>query len=181
MYFVRAKVTLNLKIMTSNEFNLMVQPFQPALKSFAFQFTKDDESADDLVQETMLKMIMYEHKFEPGTNLKAWLFMIMRNTFINNYRRNKKKIAIIKQDEVISFADLHHSAVNNLGENKFVMKDINRALSRLSESLRKPFVRYVEGYKYHEIAEELAIPIGTVKTRIHHARTQLKNNLKVYQ
>lgn len=167
--------------MTSTEFNLMVKPLQPMLKNFALHFTKDDENANDLVQETLLKMIRFQDRFEPGTNLKAWLFMIMRNTFLNDYKKIQKKQNIVKQTDEVSSIDLYHSAVSNHGLSKFVMQDINFALAQLSEELRKPFVSYVEGYKYHEIAEELQIPIGTVKTRIHQARILLKKALKVYK
>src|SRR5690606_13069951 len=115
-----------------------------------------------------------------GTNLQAWLYTILKNTFINYYRRKVKTNAIIMKSETISSSDLYKSSLRNTAEGKFVMEDIERALSNLSEEYYHPFSMYYEGYKYHEIAEYSQIPIGTVKTRIHVARQHLKKKLKPY-
>ena len=141
---------------------------------------KDAEDANDLVQDTMLKAITYYNKFKEGTNLKGWLFTIMKNTFINNYRRLVKTNTLITQSEDISSANLSYSATKNQAESKFVLGDIDKALAQLPEEYYVPFIRYFEGYKYHEIADMLQIPIGTVKTRIHVARGILKKYLKTY-
>jgi RNA polymerase sigma factor (sigma-70 family) len=104
----------------------------------------------------------------------------MKNTFINNYRRFVKISSFVIKTDEISSHQLSYSATNNQGENKFVMDDIKAALSKLQQEYYVPFTMYFEGYKYHEIAQHLTIPIGTVKTRIHVARKMLKQNLKVY-
>jgi RNA polymerase sigma-70 factor (ECF subfamily) len=166
--------------MTQHQFNHQLHNYEGSLHSFAFNFTKDIDDANDLVQDTMLKAVTYYSKFNDGTNLKGWLFTIMRNTFINNYRRNVKTNSIITQSDEISSVNLYYSASTNLAESKFVMADINKALATLQPEYYAPFIKYFEGFKYHEIAEELDIPIGTVKTRIHVARGILKKYLKTY-
>lgn len=150
------------------------------LERFAFKFTRDLDDANDLVQDTIIKAIRYRDKYQPGTNLRGWLFTIMRNTFINDYRRGTVRASLIDTTEDLNSQQLHKSAIKNEGENKFMMEDINKALDRLQPEYAIPFLRYFEGYKYHEIAEELQIPIGTVKTRIFLARKNLKHDLKMY-
>lgn len=150
------------------------------LEAFAMKFTNDIEDANDLVQDTLIKAIRYHTLYKQGTNLKGWLYTIMKNTFINHYRRNSRKTALIDTTEDFTSYQLGTSAASNQGEQKFVMEDIHRALTNLQPEYSTPFLRYFEGYKYHEIAEELNIPIGTVKTRIHMARQVLKGQLKMY-
>ncbi|WP_316812347.1 RNA polymerase sigma factor [Pedobacter heparinus] len=150
------------------------------LESFAMKFTNDLEDANDLVQDTLIKAIRYHQMYKPGTNLRGWLYTIMKNTFINEYRRGARRNAVIQTTEEFTGAQLSMGATSNRGENTFVMKDIQTALGRLQPEYSVPFLRYFEGYKYHEIADELNIPIGTVKTRIHMARQVLKRHLKMY-
>ncbi|KHJ36900.1 ECF RNA polymerase sigma factor SigR [Pedobacter glucosidilyticus] len=166
--------------MTKIEFNTLVMRQASSLKMYALHFTHDADDANDLVQDTMLKAITYYNKFKEGTNLKGWLYTIMKNTFINNYRRFVKINTFVTKTDEISSSQLSYSATVNGGEPKFVMDDIKKALSKLQEEYYVPFTMYFEGYKYHEIADHLAIPIGTVKTRIHVARKLLKKSLKAY-
>lgn len=163
------------------EFSNKVVQEANALNNYARFFTRDHENASDLVQDTLLKAFSYYNKFREGTNLQAWLYTILKNTFINYYRRKVKTNAIMTKSETISSSDLYKSSVCNAAEGKFVMKDIEHALSKLSHEYYKPFAMYYEGYKYHEIADHFQIPIGTVKTRIHMARQQLKKSLKPYE
>lgn len=162
-------------------FTQQLNSFSGSLHAFALTFTRDDEDARDLVQDTMVKAIRYSGLYEEGTNMKGWLFTILRNTFINNYRKNSRSGEIFTVCEEISSAQLKKSASVNEGENKCVMDDIQYALKKLQPEYYIPFIRYFEGFKYHEIAEELNIPLGTVKTRIHVARGILKKSLKMYQ
>ncbi|WP_442591732.1 sigma-70 family RNA polymerase sigma factor [Pedobacter sp. AW31-3R] len=150
------------------------------LEKFAFKFTRDLEDANDLVQDTVIKAIRYHHLYKTGTNLRGWLFTIMRNTFINDYRKGVRKSALIDTSEELNSYQLHTSAMKNEGENKFILDDINKAMEKLQPEYSIPFLRYFEGYKYQEIADELQIPIGTVKTRIFMARQSLKSQLKMY-
>lgn len=166
---------------TPSTFNNQLQEHSSILRNFAFKFTRDTSVADDLFQDTMVKALRYFDQFKEGTNIKAWLFTIMRNTFINDYRRDVRKNALITQEDEISSANLMQSSTRNLAEGKFAMTDIQRSLSKLPKCYYDPFMQYFEGYKYHEIAEDLNIPIGTVKTRIHMARLILKKQLKIYK
>ncbi len=172
---------LNRKKMTKFEFNTLVVRYTDSLKVYALHFTHDDEDANDLVQDTVLKAVTYYGKFKEGTNLKGWLYTIMKNTFINNYRRFVKTNTFVSKSDEISSANLVYSASANAGENKFVMEDINQAMASLSDEYYTPFSMYFEGYKYHEISEHLQIPIGTVKTRIHVARRIMKKALNTYR
>lgn len=166
--------------MDTKAFNLNIFSHKDSLFSFAFSFTKDTDDANDLFQETMLKAINYSSQFKEGTNLKAWLYTIMRNTFINNYRKNSKTDRIMTVTDDLTSDKLFLSASMNTSEGKFVMDDIYKALEKLQPEYYIPFIKYFEGYKYHEIADELKIPIGTVKTRIHVARQILKKQLRIY-
>jgi len=166
--------------MTTIEFNTMVTRQADSLKLYALRFTHDAEDANDLVQDTILKALCYCNKFKEGTNLKGWLYTIMKNTFINKYRRFVKIGTIVIQSEDIQYSNLMYSASNNQGESKFVLDDIRIALESLSDEYYVPFTMYFDGHKYHEIAEHLTIPIGTVKTRIHVARKLLKKSLHDY-
>jgi RNA polymerase sigma factor (sigma-70 family) len=168
-------------IMSTNDFNYQLYSYKDSLQSFAISFTRDAEDANDLVQDTMLKAINYANHFKEGTNFKAWLYTIMKNTFINNYRRATKTNSIMTVADEISSDNLSFSASVNASDGKFIMEDIYKALSKLPEEYYTPFIKYFEGFKYHEIAAELGIPIGTVKTRIHVARQLLKKSLKMYQ
>ncbi|MFC3199275.1 RNA polymerase sigma factor [Parapedobacter deserti] len=167
--------------MTRFEFNTLVVQYAESLRGYALHFTHDDEDANDLVQDTMLKAVTYHSKFKEGTNLKGWLYTIMKNTFINHYRRLIKTSSFISQSDEIPSAHLAHSAATNAGESKFVMEDIKQAMAELSDDYYVPFSMYYEGYKYQEISEHLNIPIGTVKTRIHVARRTMKKALDVYK
>lgn len=166
--------------MTQLQFTYRLNSYSNSLRAFAMNFTKNTDDANDLVQETLLKAVTYYNKFKEGTNLKGWLFTIMRNTFINDYRRMVKSNNLITQTDEISSAQLQYSASRNAVEGKFVMSDIQKALASLPDDYRIPFMSYFEGYRYHEIADRLNIPIGTVKTRIHLARLILKKQLKMY-
>ncbi|KIO78108.1 RNA polymerase sigma factor [Pedobacter lusitanus] len=166
--------------MSSNDFNLRLYSFKDSLQSFAISFTRDLDDANDLVQDTMLKAINYSSHFKEGTNFKAWLFTIMKNTFINNYRRATRTNLIMSVTDEITSDKLHYSASVNDGNGKFIMEDVHKALSKLQPEYYTPFLKYFEGFKYHEIADQLKIPIGTVKTRIHIARQLLKKSLKMY-
>ena len=162
-------------------FDSMITPYRAKLKAYAMGFTNDEENANDLMQDTLLKAITYYNKFKEGTNLKGWLYTIMKNTFINNYRRFVKISSFVTKTDDISSSQLSYSATLNGGEQKFVMDDIKSALSNLQEEYYVPFTMYFEGFKYHEIAEQLDIPIGTVKTRIHVARKSMKKTLSSYK
>ncbi|MDW8345359.1 MAG: RNA polymerase sigma factor [Bacteroidia bacterium] len=151
-----------------------------SLKPFALKLTKDPEDAKDLLQETMLKAYNNRDKFAEGTNLKAWLYTIMKNTFITNYQRVVKRNTFIDTTENLHYINSLENSVENTAYNEFTNSDIQAAINKLDEAYRVPFMMHYRGFKYHEIAEKLRIPIGTVKNRIHIARKDLKVMLKQY-
>ncbi|MFK7953178.1 MAG: RNA polymerase sigma factor [Ekhidna sp.] len=166
--------------MTALEFGYQIDNLTPALKPYALKLTRDGEEANDLLQETVYKAYSNRTKFQVGTNLKAWMYTIMRNTFITNYQRMVRRKTFIDTTENNHFINSSSTAINNEAVSSFVMKDINSAVDDLKDMYKIPFTMYFKGFKYHEIAEKLSIPIGTVKNRIHIARKELKDVLSVY-
>lgn len=166
--------------MTAVEFNYHISQTSKALRPFAMRLTKDVEDANDLLQDTMVKALLHRDKFTDGTNLKAWLYTIMKNTFITNYQRLVRKRTFIDTTENLHYINSSGSVTHNLANSAFALNDINKAIDSLDENHRMPFVMYFRGFKYHEIAEKLNIPIGTVKNRIHLARKDLKTMLSAY-
>lgn len=166
--------------MTTTEFGLKLNKLTPSLKPYAIKLTKDKDEADDLLQETVFKAYSNRDKFQEGTNLKAWLYTIMRNTFITNYQRMIRRKTFIDTTENNHFINTSSSKLENKAIGDFVMNDASNAVNSLKEMYKIPFTMYFKGFKYHEIAEKLQIPIGTVKNRIHIARKELKTALHVY-
>ncbi len=166
--------------MTTLEFGNSVEKLHSSLKPFALRLTKDREDADDLLQETMLKAYTNRNKFTNGTNLKAWLYTIMKNTFITNYQKLNRRNTFIDTTENLYYINSTESITENLALSSFILQDIMKAMNRLNNVYSTPFMMYFKGYKYYEIADILQIPIGTVKNRIHIARKQLKEILKTY-
>lgn len=166
--------------MTTREFEDSVLGFSSALKPFALNLTKNMEEANDLLQDTMFRAMSNKEKFRDGTNLKAWLFTIMKNIFINNYRRKAKRSTFIDTTDNMYYINSSSQTIENGATAKFVMDDMKQAIRELGEEFRKPFIMHYQGYKYHEIAEELRLPLGTVKSRIFFARKELKKKLAQY-
>ena len=166
--------------MTKLEFNMLVQRESNPLRNYAYQLTRNIEDANDLVQETMLKAFTYSSKFAEGTNLKGWLYTIMKNSFINNYRRLVKRNTFIDTTDNTYYLDAPTHVTENAGHPRFMMRDMEAAIDTLPHDLKKTFTMNYKGFKYHEIAEILSIPIGTVKTRIFVARRILRKKLKSY-
>ena len=163
--------------MSSIEFNQAVINNSAYLKPFAFTLTRDNETAKDLLQETMLRALANREKYNAGTNIKAWLYTIMRNIFINDYRRKTKKNTILDNSINDFLLDSNQLAVVNAAESNLKMKEIQQAVYHLPDIFRNPFMLYFEGYKYNEIATLLKEPLGTIKSRIHFARKLLKEQL----
>lgn len=166
--------------MTAIEFSNLINNETSTLKNYALILTKNIEDANDLVQETMLKAFTYRSKFASGTNLKGWLYIIMKNSFINNYRRIIKRNTVIDTSENSYLLENSFQTDQNKGEISFLRKDIDYAINMLPDELKLTFSLNIDGYKYHEIAEMLDIPIGTVKTRIFVAKRKLRKMLYVY-
>lgn len=160
------------------EFETVITKLAYSLKPFAMSLTRDVEDAHDLIHETVLRALTSNPISLEGTNVKGWLYTIMRNIFINNYRRNKRRSALVDTTEDMYAIDnnVADRDMNN-GESNIEMENIRKAMSELGEEFRKPFMMYYEGFKYKEIALDMSLPIGTVKSRIHFARKALKKKL----
>jgi len=167
--------------MTTVEFGSTIHKASKSLKPFAMRLTKDLDEANDLLQDTMLKAFIHRDKFSEGTNLKAWLYTIMKNTFITNYQKLMKRNTFVDNTENLHYINSSDSITYNLALSSFANRDITLAMDSLEENFRTPFMMYFRGFKYHEIADKLQIPIGTVKNRIHIARQELKEKLNVYR
>ena len=168
------------KPMTAHEFNNSLIQMKSNLQRFAMSLTSDRDSALDLVQDTYLKAITYKEKFVDYTNLKAWVFTIMKNTFINNYRRNVKENTIIDGTQDLYYLNMPHDKGFVSPESNYAHDEIEKAIDSLNDEFRIPFRMHVEGYKYHEIADKLGLKIGTVKSRIFFTRQKLMLILKDY-
>jgi RNA polymerase sigma-70 factor (ECF subfamily) len=166
--------------MSSVEFNELLLNNTEFLKPFAVTLTRDSEVAKDLLQETMYRALANKEKYNVGTNIKAWLYTIMRNIFINNYRRKSKQSTIFDSSPNEFLLNYNQVTTNNAAEGALKMKDMQFAIHRLPEIFRNPFILYFEGYKYHEIADLLTEPLGTIKSRIHFARKLLKVQINRY-
>ena len=167
--------------MSTVEFNTKLLEMQSYLEYFARKLTNNNyEDAQDLVQETMLKALTFRDKFVHQTNFKAWLFTIMKNIFINNYRRNVKARTIIDTTDNLYY--LNNSQESPIApDSEFSEKEIRKSIDKLEDDHRIPFEMHTKGFKYKEIAEELDISIGTVKSRIFFGRRKLLNSLQDYQ
>jgi RNA polymerase sigma-70 factor (ECF subfamily) len=166
--------------MTTYEFNNNLIGMKSNLHKFAMSLTSDREKAHDLVQDTYLKAITYKDKFVDYTNLKAWVFTIMKNTFINNYRRNIKENTMIDGTQDLYYINLSDDKGYISPDSSYSESEIEKAIDSLEDEFRIPFRMHIEGYKYKEIADELNLKIGTVKSRIFFTRQKLMNILKDY-
>lgn len=181
-YICLNKIVHNQKqhTMTTAEFSSELLSLEPSLERFALSLTSDRERAKDLVQETYLKALTYREQFEAFTNMKAWTFTIMKNTFINNYRRSKRE-----RNTLDTAGDLNHVSFvqenrGNSPESHYSTREITRAIEELEDDYRIPFEMHNAGYKYKEIADHLGLKIGTVKSRIFFTRKKLMDALKDY-
>ena len=167
--------------MSSNEsFKNRLIGLQGNLLSFAYQLTSNREQAEDLLQDTTLKALDNEEKYVDNVNFQGWLFTIMRNIFINNYRQTVRKSTVIDQTEDLYHLNISQDSGLDTPEGSFAVKEISSALNSFSDEYRIPFNMFVAGYKYNEIAEKMNLPLGTVKSRIFFARKRLREQLKDY-
>jgi RNA polymerase sigma factor (sigma-70 family) len=158
--------------MSTMEFNEMLISSRPVMKSFALSFTKNSDDADDLLQDTMFKALKYREHFSDGTNFRGWLYTIMRNIFLNKCKREQSSRKIFSRPTQDLSADWRSISGDNISQ-EINEKDIWKQINLLKEEIRKPFVMAFEGYLYDEIADQMSIPTGTVKSRIFNARRQL--------
>lgn len=162
-------------MMSTTEFNDKFDSMSAILNSFAYNLTKNVEDAKDLYQETAFRAMTNREKFRPGTNFKAWLFTIMKNIFINNYRKKVKSNTIMDSTDNLFYINSGDTIISNDGESDIMMKELNTMIEVLDDSIKIPFLMHYRGYKYQEIADYLDLPLGTVKSRIFFARKELKH------
>jgi RNA polymerase sigma-70 factor (ECF subfamily) len=160
--------------MSAAEFDTMLLNNTEFLKPFAITLTRDNEQAKDLFQETVFRALSNRDKYNAGTNIKAWLYTIMRNIFINNYRRKSKQNTIFDSTPNDYLLNHNQGAVANEAIAGINIKEVKAAIYSLPNVFKNPFLLYFDGYKYHEIADMLGEPLGTIKSRIHFARKLLK-------
>lgn len=163
--------------MAAIEFDQVIINNAEYLKPFAITLTRDNETAKDLLQETMFRALANREKYNTGTNIKAWLYTIMRNIFINDYRRKAKQNTVLDNSLNEFLINSNQLSVTNAAESNLKMKEIQQAVYQLPDIFRNPFMLYFDGYKYNEIASMLKEPLGTIKSRIHFARKLLKEQL----
>ena len=154
---------------------------QGNLFNFACQLTADREAAADLVQDTTLKVLSNEEKYVDNVNFKGWVFTIMRNIFINNYRRQVRSATVIDSTEDLYRLNLSLESGFSTPEGSYAVKEISMAINEFSSEYKEPFSMYIAGYKYSEIADKMGLPLGTVKSRIFFARKRLQDVLKDYR
>ena len=166
---------------TNETFKQRVLGLQSNLLSFAYQLTTDKDQARDLLQDTTLKALDNEEKYVDNVNFKGWIFTIMRNIFINNYRQTVRKATVIDQTEDLYHLNISQDSGLASPEGSYAVKEITKALEGFSDDYRIPFNMYVAGYKYNEIAEKMGLPLGTVKSRIFFARKRLRDQLQDFR
>lgn len=154
---------------------------QDELLRFAYKLTTDRNEANDLLQETSLKALDNEDKYKPDTNFKGWIYTIMRNIFINNYRKVVRDQTFVDHSDSYYHLNLSQEGNSFNSEQAFDLKEMHRIVNHLPREYRLPFAMYVSGFKYREIADKLNVPLGTVKSRIFFTRQRLQEDLKDFR
>ena len=167
--------------MTKEEFSNKLLSYHNHLSFFAYNLTNNREKAKDLLQDTYLKALSNRDKYAVDSNLKAWVYTIMKHIFINNYRRSINEKIRLENSEDTILINLQRKSEFALPESKLVLKEIRHSISRLRSEQRIPFEMLTEGFKYVEIADEMNVSIGTVKSRIFLTRKKLMESLKDYK
>ena len=154
---------------------------QDNMLNFAMTLTTNREEAKDLTQEATLKALSNLDKYYDNVNFKGWVFTIMHNIFVNNYRRMMRSQTVIDQTENLYYLSMPQDSGFDTPDGSYSYQEINKVIGSFSEEYKKPFMMHVSGYKYEEIADEMNLPLGTVKSRIFFARKRLQELLKDYR
>lgn len=166
--------------MINRQFQEKLLALQTNMLNFAYMLTSNKDDAYDLLQDTTLKALDNEEKYTENTNFKGWVFTIMRNIFINNYRRATKSSVKIDTTDDIYTLSLPQDSGYQTPEDSYAVNEVNEAISRFSDDYKVPFSLHLAGYCYAEIAEYMHLPVGTIKSRIYYARQRLRKELKDY-
>ena len=167
--------------MASAKFQYNLMSLQSNMLNFAYMLTSNRDDAYDLLQETTLKALDNEDKYTEGTNLKGWVFTIMRNLFINNYRRVSRAATIVDTTDNQYLINLPAESAHETPEGTLTANEITAEINSFADEYRIPFSMHVAGYKYEEIAKEMNLPLGTVKSRIFAARKRLQERFADYR
>ena len=164
--------------MNALTFQKKLLSMQENMMNFALMLTANREDAFDLTQDTTLKVLSNQEKFVDNVNFKGWVLTVMRNIFINNYHKVVREQTLINRDADLYNLDVLNDSGFDLPEGTCQIHDITEAINNLNADLKAPFSMFLSGYKYHEIAERLNLPLGTIKSRIFFARQELQKTLK---
>ncbi len=167
--------------MASAKFQSNLMSLQANMLNFAYMLTSNRDDAYDLLQDTTLKALDNEDKYAEGTNLKGWLFTIMRNIFINNYRRVSRAATVVDTTDNQYLINISAESAQESPDGTYTANEITAAINSFSDEYRIPFSMHVAGYKYEEIAKEMNLPLGTVKSRIFAARKRLQERFADYR
>lgn len=167
--------------MRTTAFQQNLMNLQDNLLNFAYKLTSNRDDAYDLLQDTTLKALDNEEKYAENTNFKGWVFTIMRNLFINNYRRTTRAATVVDTTDNLFHLNLSQDSGLESPEDSYGAQEITAAIENFSDDYRIPFSMHVAGYKYNEIAEEMNLPLGTVKSRIFFARKKLQERFANYR
>lgn len=167
--------------MGTAKFQSNLMSLQANMLNFAYMLTSNHDDAYDLLQDTTLKALDNEDKFTEGTNFKGWVFTIMRNIFINNYRRGARQATVVDTTENLYLLNIAQDSGMETPEGSYSVSEISDSISDLPKEFRIPFSMHVAGYKYNEIAEHMQLPLGTVKSRIFFARKKLQQRFSDYR
>ena len=170
---------IDIKDKQSFENNLLA--LQANMMNFALTLTTSREDAKDLTQETTLKALDNKEKYYENVNFKGWVFTIMHNIFVNNYRRMVRSQTIVDQTDNLYHLNMPQDSGFDSPEGAYTVAEITKTLNNFTNEYKEPFRMHIQGYKYEEIAEKLDLPIGTVKSRIFFARKRLQESLKDYK
>ncbi len=167
--------------MGNAKFQSNLMNLQANLLNFAYMLTSNRDDAYDLLQDTTLKALDNEDKYAENTNFKGWVFTIMRNIFINNYRRAGRAATVVDTTENLYHLNLCQESGIETPEGAYGVNEISGAIDDIADEYRIPFVMHIQGYKYNEIAEHMNLPLGTVKSRIFFARKKLQSRFADYR
>ena len=162
-------------------FQTRLMDLQANMYNFALMLTSNRDDANDLLQDTTLKALDNQEKYAENTNFKGWVFTIMRNIFINNYRRATRNATVVDQTEDLYHLNLSQDSGIDSPEESYTTAEIHEAIDSFDDKFRVPFSMYIAGYKYNEIAEKMGLPLGTVKSRIFTTRQELQKRFADYR
>lgn len=167
--------------MNALQFQKKLLGMQENMLNFALMLTANRDDAQDLMQDTTLKVLDNQEKFVDNVNFKGWVLTVMRNIFINNYHKVVRTQTVIDQNTDVYNLEVLNDSGFDSPDGSFQIQEITKAIGNLSNDLKIPFSLYLTGYKYNEIAENLGLPLGTIKSRIYFARQELQRVLKDFK